>query len=333
MPGELFANVPSTTATGSSGTTSPASGTTETWTVASSAQFPAASSTVGTQFHIGDPAAPSEMIAVTNVSGINWTVTRGAEGSTPVAHATGATYVEVTTAGFLRNMLQFVPTAVKTGNYTVQPGDWVPFSTASGALTLTLPQAPGDGTTAGAKMISQGTTTNAGTIVTQGSDVFNVAGGVSAITLSLLNQGALLRYSAAGTIWYAYADDIPLAAMDGRYLALTGGTVTGNVTIAAGNLNLTFGSLDISFPGTGLKVAEGANAKQGTVALNGTTAVVVSNTNITANSRIFLTNNAQAGSGPGVPYVSARSAGTSFSVKSTVAGDTSVVAYEVFEPG
>jgi len=57
-------------------------------------------------------------------------------------------------------------------------------------------------------------------------------------------------------------------------------------------------SPDIASAGQGLKVAEGSNAKQGTAVLNGTTAVVVGNTSVTANSRIFLTINT-----PGAPPV------------------------------
>jgi hypothetical protein len=92
------------------------------------------------------------------------------------------------------------------------------------------------------------------------------------------------------------------------------------------------GPIDVSGAGNGIKIAEGSNAKQGTLTLNGTTAVVVSNTSVTANSRIFLTTNLGAGT-VGAPYVSARTPGTSFSVKSTIAGDTSTVAYFITEPG
>ena len=45
--------------------------------------------------------AGSEIIAVTNVSGTTWTVTRGAEGTTPVAHTTGFTIRQVVTSGWL----------------------------------------------------------------------------------------------------------------------------------------------------------------------------------------------------------------------------------------
>ena len=101
---ELFANTPVTTVT-SGGTDAPVSGTVETWTVASAAEFPAAATGV-TQFHVGDPAATSEMIAVTNVSGTTWTVTRGAEGSTPVTHSAGFTIQQVGTAGVLGSFAQ-----------------------------------------------------------------------------------------------------------------------------------------------------------------------------------------------------------------------------------
>lgn len=108
---------------------------------------------------------------------------------------------------------------------------------------------------------------------------------------------------------------------------------TGVVVAAKNYGSETFvGQVDVSTAGAGLQVAEGSNAKQGTLTLNGTTAVVVSNTSVTANSRIFLTINLGSGT-VGSPYVSARTAGTSFSVKSTTVGDVSTVAYEIIEPG
>ena len=108
MATELFAANRATTTVSSGGTTAPARGTQETWTVASSAMFGAAS-TGASQFHVADPAAPSEIIAVTNVSGTTWTVTRGAESTTPVTHAAGFTVYQVTTAGFLGSLLPAVP--------------------------------------------------------------------------------------------------------------------------------------------------------------------------------------------------------------------------------
>jgi hypothetical protein len=117
----------------------------------------------------------------------------------------------------------------------------------------------------------------------------------------------------------------------GTYLPLAGGSIIG-------------GSLGIGTAGQGLIVSEGTDGKQG-VATLGTDdppvpgQVTVANTSVTANSRIFLTVQAPA-TAPGItgsPYVASRIPGTSFTIGSTntaVDGtaDTSVVAYEIFEP-
>lgn len=81
------------------GTDAPAPGTQQTWTVASSGSFPAVNSgaTQPIQFHVSDPALASELITVTNISGLTWTVLRGAEGTTPVAHTAGFTIKQVVT--------------------------------------------------------------------------------------------------------------------------------------------------------------------------------------------------------------------------------------------
>jgi hypothetical protein len=82
----------------------------------------------------------------------------------------------------------------------------------------------------------------------------------------------------------------------------------------------------------GLEVKEGSNAKQGTSTLVAGT-VTVSNTSVTTSSRIFLC--AQSLGTVTVPKalgVTARTAGTSFTITSADATDTSVVAWEIFEP-
>jgi len=106
IPLEVYANNPSTTVS-SGGTTAPAAGTTETWTVASSTAFPAVE-LGATQFHVCDPAAQAEIITVQNIAGATWTVQRGAESSPVLAHASGFTVVQVVTAGSLAQM-QYSP--------------------------------------------------------------------------------------------------------------------------------------------------------------------------------------------------------------------------------
>jgi hypothetical protein len=81
-----------------------------------------------------------------------------------------------------------------------------------------------------------------------------------------------------------------------------------------------------------LKVTEGANAKQGTATLVAGT-VTVANTSVTANSRIYLTAQSLGTvTAPQALAVTARTAATSFTIRSAGATDTSVIAYEIFEP-
>jgi len=107
MPVELFVNEATTTVT-SGGTTAPAAGTSESWTPATTTGFPTVSPAAvpPTQFRIKDPAQPTEKIIVTDSRTTPWTVTRGAEGTTPVAHLSGFTIGHVLTAGALGSFLQ-----------------------------------------------------------------------------------------------------------------------------------------------------------------------------------------------------------------------------------
>jgi hypothetical protein len=90
------------------------------------------------------------------------------------------------------------------------------------------------------------------------------------------------------------------------------------------------GNLSLPQVGGGLRVKEGNNCKQGTATLVAGT-VTVANTSVTANSRIFLTGQADGGT-PGFVRVSSRVPGTSFTITSSSGTDTSTVAYEIFEP-
>ena len=91
MAADLFANNASTTlaALAAAGATS--------LTVTSSTPFPAASAATG-QFRV---VIDAELFIVTNVAGLTWTVTPGAEGTTQAAHASGATVTAIVTAGAL----------------------------------------------------------------------------------------------------------------------------------------------------------------------------------------------------------------------------------------
>ena len=133
----------------------------------------------------------------------------------------------------------------------------------------------------------------------------------------------------------AAADAFPrFVARAGGRLGFGGGTAAVDAFInrvntgVVGAVNST--DFSVSTAGNGLRVAEGANAKQGTATL-AAGAVTVANTAVTANSRIFLTS--QVNGVTGALRVSARTAGTSFVITSSNAGDAGLVAYEIFEPG
>jgi hypothetical protein len=80
----------------------------------------------------------------------------------------------------------------------------------------------------------------------------------------------------------------------------------------------------------GLTVTEGSNKKMGVATLVAG-AATVANTSVTANSRIFVFSQVDGGT-PGWLRVSARVAGTSFTITSSSGTDTSTVAYLILEP-
>ncbi len=107
-------------------------------------------------------------------------------------------------------------------------------------------------------------------------------------------------------------------------LPLAGGTLTGSLALTTGDI--TFSTL-----GRGLKVAEGSNAKMGRATLNGTTGVVINTTAVGTNSEIFMTTQVPGGT-LGVPVVVSRVNGTSFTIRSSVSGDVSTVAWFIVDP-
>lgn len=114
------------------------------------------------------------------------------------------------------------------------------------------------------------------------------------------------------------------------YTANSGGTLTLALRIDSSQDTLAQGNLKISTVGKGLYVKEGTNATMGTATLVGGT-VTVSTTKVTANSRIIYSVQT-AGGTQGFLSVSARSAGTSFTLTSTSGTETSTVAWMIVEP-
>lgn len=90
------------------------------------------------------------------------------------------------------------------------------------------------------------------------------------------------------------------------------------------------GKINDNFTELYAKTAGQSASRSGVATLVGGT-VVVSDTATTANSRIILTCQTPGGT-PGFLRVSARTAGTSFTILSSSGTDTSVVGYYIVEP-
>lgn len=112
---------------------------------------------------------------------------------------------------------QFVlnTTAVKTSAYTAAVSDLIPVDCSSGGVTITLPAAPVDKSRIVVKKVDS--STNAVTVSCGGSDVFNVASGVTSLSLLLQFQAIQLQYKVSGAIWYVVSTDVPLGGLDNRH--------------------------------------------------------------------------------------------------------------------
>ena len=145
MPTEVF-NDCATGSVTSGATTAPAGGTVETWTVNVSAAFPALTS--GYQFHGADEALPGEVFLITVCPGgtgvQTWTATRGADSTTPVAHASPFTVVQVIPASWLNGVAGGSVASVfgRTGAVTATSGDYT-VSEVTGAAPLASPALTG----------------------------------------------------------------------------------------------------------------------------------------------------------------------------------------------
>lgn len=111
---------------------------------------------------------------------------------------------------------------------------------------------------------------------------------------------------------------------------ITGGSTNYSAYFNGGDMYHA-GNIKIGVAGSGLYVKEGSNATMGQATLSGGT-VVVSTTKVTANSRIFLTIDGGTLTNVGATYISARTAGTSFTISSTNILDASNVSWIIIEP-
>ena len=222
-------------------------------------------------------------------------------------------------------------------------------SSISGAVVV------GDGSTAATNVGIGGGRINAGSTASSTTDSGNAIytpGGIGAggnvVVSSLLKvvTSNAMRCGGSGSTYFLDLGTVNLRDGDGSTGAATSGKLTANSTedatststgslIAIGGVSAakqiyTNSNVVIATTAGGLKVKEGTNARMGAATLVAGT-VTVNTTAVTANSRIYLTSQADGGT-PGFQRISARSAGTSFTITSSSGTDTSTVAWMIVEP-
>jgi hypothetical protein len=223
------------------------------------------------------------------------------------------------------------------------PGYWQFFKQGFLPSSGTVIDSEGNITAAGTLTANAVT---AATITATGPTNYTGTAGVPVLTSKVtgdtqnrfqLTADGILQWGSGAAAWdvnlYRYAAN-GLATDDA--LKLTAGTLllgpAGDVNVyrsAAGNLASDL-NIVAAQPGKGFQIKEGANARMGVSVLVAGT-VTVANTSITANTRVQLTIQIPGGT-VGVQYVSARTAGTSFTITSNSATDTSTVAWLLIEP-
>jgi hypothetical protein len=235
---ELFAN-PATAnpVVTSGGTTTPASGTSESWTVTGLSAFPAISNAASppTYLRCTDPAQPTEILWITNISGTTVTITRGAESTTTVNHGSNFQLENLITAGGLGNFAQGWPgeistLAAKSAAYTLTAADYVVVCNATtAAFTVTLPTAVGAlGRTY--KVKKTDSSANAVTVATTSSQTID-----GATTYSLVRQWQFIEVVSDGANWQVI-DSVTLIDTTAADIQALGTQAAGNSTqAAAGN--------------------------------------------------------------------------------------------------
>ncbi|WP_202516589.1 glycosyl hydrolase family 28-related protein [Streptomyces sp. SID161] len=169
-----------------------------------------------------------------------------------------------------------------------------------------------------------------------------VYGGKGATVSGFVTKGSdgtsvWLTNSAAGVVLAGVSEVSPGSGATTCLRTDTGtiSTVLGLTAVKTNALSGTVNRIDpgdasVVLAGRSVVPSGGTAARMGTAVLSAGT-VTVSTTAVTATSVIVLTTQTPGGT-VGAPYVHARIAGTSFTIKSTSASDTSTVGWRILDP-
>lgn len=133
----------------------------------------------------------------------------------------------------------------------------------------------------------------------------------------------------SGSVNLVIGTDNSGGKIDFRYnpgLNLTGGTSLATITNSTGDLNIITGNLIISSGGKGLQITGGSNARIATTGAMISGSIAVTNTSL-ASGDVILPSIHTPSANTGALYISSRTDGSGFTVKSTNILDTSTVDY------
>ncbi len=128
-------------------------------------------------------------------------------------------------------------------------GEFVPFDLTSNTWSFTLPNAPPEGTMAGAKIVKI-SGSNTLIVSANGTDVFDFVGGPGTKILSALNQSQIYKYNASSGVWYVLSGDASVSA--GKWTTarnLAGNSVDGSANVAFANKFIVQGTTDSGLSG------------------------------------------------------------------------------------
>ncbi len=180
-----------------------------------------------------------------------------------------------------------------------------------------------------------------------GTRIFSVQDNGALYTLGSISAGSYLEFTGANNAIYGTINSNNPMAIYGSPrltgtsvlagdLLVSGGFCSGTINGAGGNVILSGGLGEgggkgdvIIDPKGDIRIISGVNESMGRATLVGGT-VTVSNTKVTSTCNIYLTSQVDGGT-PGFIRVSARSVGSSFTVTSSSATDTSIIGWLILE--
>jgi hypothetical protein len=247
-----------------------------------------------------NPSASLPMLKSSGAGVLSWAAVPAGLNGTGVLYLPGSPQNSATSGNYLFNVYNQSSNANK--NY---PGGYI-YSVINGATNTSITGLTVNVSNSNASATSMSLTgiKSTATSVTSNNDHSTIRGFDVTVSGSGSTYGALFNGGNAG-----FGTSTPREVLE----------VNGNIRISGTN---------------GLKITDGANATIGVATLvpnAGVSTVVVSTTKVGVNSRIFLMDQ-NGGANSGTPFVNARVAGTSFTIRSTNGADASDVAWWIVEP-